>query len=152
MHTSLTEVITLYLQCSIPTVLFWLLFFYFLEQLQSNLVFQKNISNLLVFGPCNLEGLSTLQKHNIFCQNLIPEFFQVFQPFSLLFLFYILFLLSLLLYLGLSSFFCLLYSLLNLASFYYLFQANLELLLLFMSLQYFLILLFKHCDISLEDI
>ena len=49
---------------------------------------------------------------------------------------------------SLSNFSCLLYSLLNTVSFYYLFQMDLELLLLL----HFLILLFKYVSIHLEDI
>ena len=60
--------------------------------------------------------------------------------------------LTALLYFSLSCIPHLLYNSLNTASFCYLFQAGLKLLFLFVLLQHFLVLLFKHVSISLKDV
>ena len=105
-----------------------------------------------MFDLCNLGVLSACHKCGIFGWNFVLKFLKILQLFSLLLLLYIFPLFSILPCFGLSNFLCLLHSLLNTVSFCYLFQMSLELLLLFMSLQHLLMLLFKHFSISLGDI
>ena len=152
MNTLFTEVISLNLDYSISTVSLQLLFFSFLKGLLSYLIFWRGASDFLSFGFCNLESLSAFQKSSFLGQNFILELLQVLYSFTLVLFLYKSLFLSFLLCLGLSDFLCFLHSLLNTVSFSCLFQAGLELLLLFMLLLHFLVLLFKHFYISLGNV
>ena len=152
MHTSLTEVNIPYLNYGVLTVLFQLFPFSFLEELVSYLVFQEDVGDLFAFKPHDLESLNASQKNSILSQNFTPELLQVLQLLFFLFLLYKPSLLSFLSCFDLSHISCFLSSMLKVVGLYCLFQVNLEPLLLFISPLYFLVLLFKHIDVVLENI
>ena len=99
-----------------------------------------------MFRSCDLKSLTAFQKSSIL------ELLQVLYLFLLLLPFHKFLLLGFLSYLGLSDIFYLLNSSLNKIGLCYLFQTGLKLLLLFMSLLYLLMLLFKHLGIGLGNV
>ena len=151
-HTPLIGVNILHLDCSIPTLSFWLLSFSLLRGLLPYLIFWGDCVDLLVFRFYSLEIFNNLQKSGILHQYFVLELLEVLQLFSLILLLHKLSLFSFLSCLGLHHLSCLLSSMLNVTGLYCLFQVGLELLLLFMPPLYFMSLLFKHIGIILWDI
>ena len=151
-HTSLTGVNTHYLDCRIPMVFSWLLFFDFLRGLLPHLVFWGDGGDLLSFWSYNLGNLIALQKGNILGQYFILELLQVFYPLPFVFLFYKPSLFSLFPCLSLGYLSCLLSSMLNTAGLCCLFQVGLEPSLLFMPPLHFTSLLFKYFGIVLGNV
>ena len=84
-YTPLTEVRTPHLHCSTSTVLPQLLP---PSLLREPLHFLVSGSDLLAFGPCDLESFSPLQQSSLFLQHLISELLEVLHcpPLSLLLL------------------------------------------------------------------
>ena len=146
MHTSLTEVSTLYLDSDISMVSSWFLPLSLVERLLLCLVFWKDSSNFLAFSSHDLETSSTLQKGSILHQYLISESLKVFQPLFLLLLF------CNPLFFGLHLFPCFLSCILSIMGLHYFFQTNQEPLLLLMPLLYFIVLLFEYFSVILKDV
>lgn len=151
MYIPFIKINTSHLNCSISTVLFWLLSFSLLRKPLPLLVFWGDSSNLLLFRSYNLGSFSTLQKNDILGQYFISELFQVLYLLSFVLFLHKLPFLSFLSYLSLGYLSSFLSSLLNIIDLCYLFQLDLELLLLFMPSLHLLLLLFKHISIVLRN-
>ena len=144
-HTSLTGVSTLHLDC----IILMILPFSFFGGLMPLLISR---GNLFMLRSYDLESLNTLQEGSILCYHLIPELLDVFQLLPLLLLLCNPLSFGLFLCFGLYLSPCFLSHILHMMGLYCLFQMNQEVLLLLMLLLYFLILLFKHVGIILGNI
>ena len=152
MYTSLIEVSTSHLNSNIPVVSFWFLSLSLLERLLFCLVFWEDSGNLLAFSFYNLETSSALQKSSVLHQYLIPELLEVFQLLFLLLLLCNSLLFDLLPYLGLCLFPCFLSCTLSMMDLCCFFQTSQKLLLFLVPLLQFMVLLFEHFGIVLEDV